>query len=464
MNRRFELSRRQILRATGAGAGLLPLFGGRGDAADYPRRLIQFITFNGTVQDEWNPTGTETDFNFGRILQPLDPFKKDVVVVAGLRNKLSDSVKDGGDPTLDAFKACHGHTTWLHILTGRLADATAPNAYTAGGGPSLDQFIVKRLNPPTKFASLQLGVMHLNETNPVVWADRGRPLHADSDTVATFGRLFGSFTAPPDTLKRLRLQRRSVLDLSAQRLQALVAQQLGADAQQKLAAHLQAVRTVEKGLDAPAMGGCKPPAAPMVNATGPGSPVSFDGASTSVNAPVVAKAQIDNAVAAMACDLTRFVTIQMFTGGQGGLRPGAWLGFGDDDAHAIAHDSAGPSKEKKILFERWHAEQLAYLLGQMKAVPEGSGTMLDHSIVLSVNIMSHGTHVPNPPPFLLAGGGGGWKTGRFLTYGDIRTRAPATPAAVPHNNLLVSICRAMGVPVDTFGDAQYCTGPLARLA
>jgi hypothetical protein len=56
-------------------------------------------------------------------------------------------------------------------------------------------------------------------------------------------------------------------------------------------------------------------------------------------------------------------------------------------------------------------------------------------------------------PFLLAGGAGGaLQMGRFLSYqGDW------------HNNLLVSICNAMDVPVTTFGNPAYCTGSLPGL-
>jgi hypothetical protein len=54
---------------------------------------------------------------------------------------------------------------------------------------------------------------------------------------------------------------------------------------------------------------------------------------------------------------------------------------------------------------------------------------------------------------VLAGSCGGYfKTGRHLVYeGD------------HHNNLLVSIMNAMGVPGDTFGNPAYCTGPLPKL-
>jgi hypothetical protein len=58
-------------------------------------------------------------------------------------------------------------------------------------------------------------------------------------------------------------------------------------------------------------------------------------------------------------------------------------------------------------------------------------------------------------PYVLAGGAGGaFTTGRFVSY----------EGSPPHNNLLVSLLNAYGVEETTFGDPQYCTGPLGGLA
>ena len=64
------------------------------------------------------------------------------------------------------------------------------------------------------------------------------------------------------------------------------------------------------------------------------------------------------------------------------------------------------------------------------------------------------THDNVSIPFIFAGNAGGaFKTGRYLQY-----------QSVPQNQLLVSVCRAMGVTVDTFGSTKYAAGPLAGLA
>jgi hypothetical protein len=118
----------------------------------------------------------------------------------------------------------------------------------------------------------------------------------------------------------------------------------------------------------------------------------------------------------------------------------------DDDVHAW---------NKLRIIRRWYMEQFAYLLSRLDAIQEGEGTMLDNTVVLLASEITQGnTHSHVDAPFLLAGSGGGYfKTGRHLNFaGDI-----------PHNNLLVSIMNAMGLPATTFGDPEFCSGPLVEL-
>src|SRR5262249_40450408 len=120
---------------------------------------------------------------------------------------------------------------------------------------------------------------------------------------------------------------------------------------------------------------------------------------------------------------------------------------GDDDTAA---------KNALIQINTWYSQQFAYLLAKMKTIPEGSGTMLDNTVVLWCNELAKGNvHSHQPLPFVLAGKrGGALRPGPFLTY----------PSATPHNNLLVSLMNAMDVQGSTFGNPAYCTGPLGNLA
>lgn len=80
--------------------------------------------------------------------------------------------------------------------------------------------------------------------------------------------------------------------------------------------------------------------------------------------------------------------------------------------------------------------------------------MLDHTVVLWCNELGKGnSHTRNNVPIVLAGGAGGaLRTGRFLRFDDAF-----------HNDLMVSLARAMDVDIDGFGDPRFNTGPLAGL-
>jgi hypothetical protein len=80
--------------------------------------------------------------------------------------------------------------------------------------------------------------------------------------------------------------------------------------------------------------------------------------------------------------------------------------------------------------------------------------MLDNTLLLWCNELGKGnTHSRNDAPYVLAGGAGGaLEAGRFLEYDE-----------QPHNDLLVSLLNLMGIDDETFGNPEWCNGPLAGL-
>jgi hypothetical protein len=95
---------------------------------------------------------------------------------------------------------------------------------------------------------------------------------------------------------------------------------------------------------------------------------------------------------------------------------------------------------------------LAYIVGKLKAIPEGDGTLLDHCAILYGSGISDGnSHSHDDLPILLAGNANGTiKTGRHVRYSK----------ETPLTNLYVSMLDRMGANVDAFGDS---TGPLTAL-
>src|SRR5262249_49690885 len=113
-----------------------------------------------------------------------------------------------------------------------------------------------------------------------------------------------------------------------------------------------------------------------------------------------------------------------------------------------------PAKKEKVRkINTYHIEQFAYLLGKLKAIPEGDGTLLDQCMIAYGSGNSDGNrHNHDDLPILLAGkGGGSLKTGRHLRF----------PRETPVNNLWLSMLDRMGVPTESLGDS---TGKLPGLS
>jgi hypothetical protein len=88
----------------------------------------------------------------------------------------------------------------------------------------------------------------------------------------------------------------------------------------------------------------------------------------------------------------------------------------------------------------------------LKSIPEGEGTLLDHTMLCYGSGLGDGDrHNHDNLPVLLAGrGGGAIDPGRHIRY----------PDETPMCNLFVSMLESMGVPVDSHGDS---TGSLRGL-
>jgi hypothetical protein len=243
---------------------------------------------------------------------------------------------------------------------------------------------------------------------------------------------------------------------------------VGAEDRVKLEAHLNVIREIESGLQGTVDPGCQPPTTidptpgyyddPIAEGVSRGDADGGDASiTTGAKVPEKGEAMTDLLVSAMECDLTRVGTIQWSDS-----EAKFMLGFLSDSTgeslkdhhHGYQHDRGFQPEALEIIYN-FYTEKLAYLLGRLDSVQEGDGTLLDHSLVLAVSeIQMPETHGQNNMPFILAGGvGGQLQTQRWMQV----------PSGTPHNNLLVSVLNLFGVQADTFGNPNYCTGPLSGL-
>ena len=445
-----KLSRRALLRGTAGGIAIgLPWLAAMERptaAAAFPKRLVVFFSANGTIPSAWAPSGSETSFELGSILAPLEPHKQDLIIVDGVDNQVAyESPGDGHQTGMGCM------LTGMPLLEGTefcLGSCDDPNNTVGwGGGISVDQHVANEIAKKTltKFSSLEFGVQVKSNTiwSRMSYAGADQPIPPRDDPWQNFEDLFGDLTADPFGLAERRAKRHSVLDYVSSDFERLNSR-LSGDDRIKLEQHLHAVREIEKRLDvANELGGAC--ALPTLDA-----PVDVY---KNDNFPLIAKLQMDQLVMALACDMTRVASIQFSRSVSNTNFP--WLGI-EEGHHDLSHDADDnqASVDKLIKINTWYAEQFAYLIDKLAAVPEGDGSMLDNTVVLWCNELGKGnSHTRRDVPFVLAGSCGGYyKTGRYLSYdGD------------PHNNLLLSLCHAMDAPVTSFGDPDNCTGELVGL-
>jgi hypothetical protein len=459
MSRR-PLSRRTLLRGASQIAIALPFLEemtAHAQTTTFPKRFVGLANFDGSVVSAWRPSGTETAFSFsateggpGYILKPLEPYKSKLLVLDGLDNEVSyHGPAPGG----------HDGGT-IALLSGSYAQAG--NIFCGGGGCTgwgngitIDQRIGATVGRTDRFKALTLGVRP--EDKPVMsyisYTGPAAPVPSIRSPVDVFNKLFTNFTAPggtttPPPTTGIWTQRRSVLDSAIESIDRLKVR-LGAADRMKLDQYLTSIRQVEVELTAPpeqppsSVAGCSKPAAPAA--------AVWD---DSKNVPLTSKLMIDLLVLALACQMTRSVTLQ-FGRSVGSMNYSTFIpGVPNDGQHSISHYSATLYGQAYTKINHWYAEQMAYLLSKMSAITEGTGTLLDHSVVFWGNSLSYGPqHERRGVPFVLAGGAGGYfRTGRYLKFGGRS-----------HSDLLVSLLNAVGVADTRIGEPEYCNGPLPGL-
>lgn len=450
-----NLSRRALLKSLGATAAHLPLFklldSSVARAADAPPlRFLALFSPHGTCDELWRPKGGETDFNLNftnSILAPLQNYNG-----VDYRSKLI--ILDGIDYRVLHEKQETGHEGGLvTFLTGSSCLKSGHDAVPKN--LSLDQHLASLQT--TKIRSLELGVYKEagdSSLNTMCYGPNGRRLQNRINPTDVFTDLFSGYSPSADeaAVRRTLLRKKSVLDFVTADLQRM-SNRLSGTEKQKLDQHFTAVRDIERRLLAPAPG-CSLPLAPTL----------LD-PERQQNIPAITQLQLDLITQAFACDLTRVATLQFLSCGPDLAMP--WAGV-NEDAHVVVHrvnEEGAAGREARLAngrIQRWFATQFAYLLEKLDAIKEADGSsVLDHTVILWGNELGDpGVHDNVNIPMVLAGGGF-QQMGRCLRLSQNWNPNPHS-ALTPHNKVLVSICRAFGLDVNTYGDTDY-TGPLPGL-
>jgi hypothetical protein len=435
-----KITRRTLLRGAGGVTLALPFLEATA-RAQVPQRLVVFVHGQGTILNRWKPAQVGDTFDLPQLLAPLAPYKAKLNVWSGINNNVRQ--KMGGN----------GHNAPGRSLMSANVFSQPGNEASASAGPSMEQVLASRIQGNTRYKTvdLRVGGDGVGEYQ-MFFSAPGVPVSGDGDPKAAFARLTRDLTVPgtapppPNAAARLRANRATVMDAVNQSFKR-VSTIVGAEDRARLDQH--AARLIELNRTLAAMPSAPPPGmgCRKVDPMLPSSYRASDGAQENLGS----RAQIQNAVLALSCDLTRVVTIQ-YTNYHGPTFD--WLNLGlTGNWHDRVHAHGGDNLEGMARAFQWYTDEMAFLLAQLESVQEGNGTMLDNTLVLWLSEFGDGgAHDTRNLPVVLAGGlGGKLKTGRHLAFNGRS-----------HNDLFTTILNLFGGTDRSFGlaGAEFNQGPL----
>lgn len=435
----MQNSRRDFLRDLGLSAAALPFLANlpslahAQQAGKRKQRLVVIFSPDGIVPDTFWPTEVGESFTLKESLSPLEPFKKQTLVLNGV----CDRVRGDGDSHMRGIGCL---LTGIELFPGNVQGGSdTPAGWSSG--ISIDQelknFLQKDPATRTRFGSLELGVLvpeRADTWTRMSYAGANKPVSPVDDPYQLFNKLYG----------RLKDQQslKSVLDDLKADLDTLrknVAQQ----DRQILEEHTALVRELEKELQEASKASAESHAVPQLE---PGIRRDND------NMPQLSKLQIDLLVRSFSADFARVATFQYTNSvGQARMR---WLGV-QEGQHDLSHepDTNKDAQEKLTKINKWYCEQLAYLAKRLAETPEpgGTGSLLDNTLIVWTNELGKGnSHTLDNIPFVCVGNMPGLTMGRSLKF----NRAP-------HNRLLLSLAHGFGHRLTRFGNPDFCgEGPL----
>jgi hypothetical protein len=426
------ISRRAILRGAGVAMGLpwlesLNAYAETAGAASYPKRFAVLFMGNGVNEDHWSSEGSGAEMKLSKTLEVLAPIKNKINVVHGLFQKRATGM--GIHP---AQTGC--------LLSG----AQIQKGAIIHNGITVDQVIANKIGQDTPQSSLVLAceqpMTGYHETNfslayssHVSWQSADSPVPTEVYPSLAWDSLFEN---------RGSLRNMSVLDRVMDDANAL-GRQISSTDKAKLDEYLTSVREVEKRVDGmrkskeKAEEAGKGKAIPVAHMERPANGLPEDVRDH-------ARLMCDIIAIAFQTDKTRVASLLLCRDLSAMYYPFLEVREGH---HAASHNNLSEGYER---ISRFHLSQLGYLAQKLDAMPEGDGTVLDHSCLMWINNMMVGRkHDNSKLPLVLAGGlGGTLKTGRTLDYtasGDDDRKLCS---------LFLSILDRMDIKMDRFGDSD----------
>lgn len=449
MHKPWQISRRAALKGLGTAVALplldamLPTtaftaFGRALAAAETakktPNRMAFLYVPNGVHMPDWTPTKLGADFDLPPILQQLEKFKQDFMILSGLAQ---DGARAHGDGGGDHARAMASFLTGCHPRKTHGADIKA--------GISADQVAAQKVGQLTRFSSLELGCEPGAQNGNCdsgyscaysansSWKTESTPVAKEVNPRLVFERLFsdGSEGLSDAARAKRTAARKSVLDFVLEDATQLKGR-LGSTDQRKLDEYLTTVRELEQRINR------------VEQASGQGLPNFAKPAGVPADYGEHIRLMADLMVLAFQSDLTRISTFVLAN--EGSNKSYAFIGVSEGH-HDLSHHANDKEKQAKISkINQFHVAQLGYFLDKLKSAREGDGTLLDHAMIAYGSAIGDGNaHNHDKLPILLAGRGcGTLLPGRHILY----------EKETPLNNLWLSLLDRMDSPIDRLGDSN----------
>lgn len=416
------LTRRTMLQAAATGAGValgLPLTAQRLVASTSesttPKRIVFFMQNQGFDPATCIPKGIHNSGSLAQVelpepISPLEPYKDRLHIINGLHG----------------LHTSPSHSAFFGALGGyRGGDGVPPSAAT------IDYELSKAL-PQTLLPHLCIGMDSLeNMTSKPTLATlsasgAGQPIFMHSNPNHLYQMLYGSI-ATGDI--RSQHEARSNVFNQIESLAAAKGQTLPAvDGQRyrQFVEGFQDINGLRERLDT--VSGHLRKFAPGVDEryTSPEFETDWH------------DVLLDLGISALTSGITNTLTI----GSGRGEIFGAWKGLGiEQQGHNLGHMKQ-PDNPIWIKIRQYNSRMLVKIIESLESVPEGSGTMMDNTLIVytSNNADSQHTRGNNWPVILLGNFDGAFKTGCFTQIDGNR----------PINALYTTLLRAAGVPCDRF--------------
>ena len=431
-----HLTRRTVLRGAGTALALplldamIPAGTALADTVANPTPHLGFIYFpHGAVQDKWTPKGQGKIEEFGEILNPLDKYKSMTTVFSNIDNQA---------PLGPVHALAPG--TWLNCVHPAISQD--PHA-----GTTVDQIAAQHIGQDTPLPSLEVAMENhggggfcdrdygCSYAATISFRTPTTPLPMEVDPRKLFMRLFGQGDNAGERV-RLSHQYASLLDLvggEAKDLERVV----GPSDKAMLSDYLESVREIERRIqkmEARDLSKVNIPDAPKHGALPFNERIGL---------------MFDLVALALQANMTRVFSFMMAAEVSG--QTYNFIGV-PDAFHPLSHHNNEQAKMDRLAkVQAYHTQVFAKFLDKLAKMPDGDGTMLDHSLFLyGSNMANSNAHNHYPLPTVLVGG---WKT---VKGGQHIVPPERTPLA----NVLLTLLDRLGIPQEKLGDS---TGELMEV-